>query len=230
MDELESKVAKQKLALLSALQNDTAVVSGMNPAISAIYLAAGPIIHKVNVQVSLSNVKEDLRKLPHFEEGMTIANQTVDRIMATWWKGNTQLLIENLKWLTENSLSICSKCVATKLPKNYHQNYTNYVNAIKFAALYKKDLINYMGTIGSIDRFDEGQRNASSNTTNKLLGNKFAKQLEVILDDMNALKVSAREIRKERAQLLAARQKNEEERRHSCTDLWSQLLTLVRLK
>ncbi|KAH8620340.1 hypothetical protein ERJ75_000080800 [Trypanosoma vivax] len=230
MYELESKMGDQRLAIVSALQNGSAVVGGMNLAIGAIYFAAGPIIHKVNVQVSLSNMKEDLSKVQYFREAMAIANQTVNCVMGTWWKDNTELLVDNLRGLITNSSLICGKHVPRGWRKSY-RNYPDYDEAIKFAASdNKKDLIKYMETIGSIDNFDERQRNASGKTTSQLLSNGFAKQLEDILSDMNTLKVLVREIRKERAQLLAAKQKSEEERRHSCTDLWSQLLALVRLK
>ncbi|KAH8616779.1 hypothetical protein ERJ75_000445600 [Trypanosoma vivax] len=147
--------------------------------------------------------------------------------MATWWQGKTEQLIDNLKRLIENSSSICKKRVQRK-KRTYSSD--GYTKSIQFGAGNEKPLIDYMDTIGSIDTFDERQHGASGNITNKLLGNGFAKQLEGMLDHMNALRVSAREIRKARAQLLAAKRKNEEERRHSCTDLWSQLLTLVRLK
>ncbi|CCD20296.1 hypothetical protein, conserved in T. vivax [Trypanosoma vivax Y486] len=227
VEELESKIDEQRQALLSALQNGTAVVGEMNDAITSISVPAAPIMKQNgSVQVSLSSMKEKLSKLPHFEEGMTIANKTVDCIMATWWQGDTQFLVESLKRLIENSSSICSKSIKAK--RRY--SYNGYTGTIQFGAGNEKPLIDYMDTIGSIDTFDERQHGASGNITNKLLGNGFAKQLEGMLDDMNALRVSAREIRKARAQLLAAKRKNEEERRHSCTDLWSQLLTLVKLK
>ncbi|KAG8343243.1 hypothetical protein TRVL_05936 [Trypanosoma vivax] len=228
VNELESEINEQRQVLLSSLQNGTAVVSGMNNAISAISVAAAPIMKQSGaVQVSISNMKEKLSKLPHFEEGMTIANETVDCIMRTWWKGDTEQLINNLKRLIKNSSSICSKRVQRRMRR--YNSYA-YIDAIEFAARYKEQIINYTNTIGSIDRFDERQRGASGNITNKLLGSGFVKQLEDMLSYMNALRVSVREIRKARAQLLAAKQKNEEEGRDRCTDLWSQLLTLVRLK
>ncbi|CCD18674.1 hypothetical protein ERJ75_000862400 [Trypanosoma vivax] len=228
VNELESKIDKQRLALLSALQNGTAVVGKMNDAIGAIGTVTLQITKEGgSVQISLPHMKEKLSKLSRFEDGMTVAKKTVDCIMETWWKGDTQQLIDNLKRLIKNSSSICSKRFQRRMRR---PSYDKYIDAIEFAARYKEHVINYTNTIGSIDRFGEGQRNASGNTTSQLLSNGFAKQLEDILSDMNALKVSVREIRKERAQLLAAKRKNEEERRHSCTDLWSQLLTLVRLK
>ncbi|KAG8344505.1 hypothetical protein TRVL_04668 [Trypanosoma vivax] len=228
VEELESKIDEHRQVLLSALQNGTAVVGKMNDAITSISVPAAPIMREVGpVQVSLPHMKEKLSKLPHFEEGMTVANETTDCIMATWWQGNTEQLIDNLKRLVKNSSSICSQRVDWKRGR---YSYYGYTEAIKSATRWKKPLIDYMDTIGSIDRFDERRRGASGNITNKLLGSGFAKQLEDMLDDMSALRVSAREIRKARAQLLAAKRRNEEERRHSCTDLWSQLLTLVRLK
>ncbi|KAG8341310.1 hypothetical protein TRVL_07859 [Trypanosoma vivax] len=228
VEELESGIDEHRRVLLSALQNGTAVVGKMNDAITSISVAAAPITKDWGtVQVSLPHMKEKLRKLPHFEEGMKLANKTVACIMATWWQGKTEQLIDNLKRLIENSSTICSKRVEWKRRRISNHG---YIDAIDFAARYKGNIINYTNTIGSIDRFDERRRGASGNITNKLLGSGFAKQLEDMLDDMNALRVSAREMGKARAQLLAAKRKNEEERRHSCTDLWSQLLTLVRLK
>ncbi|KAH8620225.1 hypothetical protein ERJ75_000089200 [Trypanosoma vivax] len=87
-----------------------------------------------------------------------------------------------------------------------------------------------MDTIGSIDKFGERQRNASDNITNQLLHRDPSKQLERILSDMNALKTPVKQIRKERSRLAVVKHKKEEECRHNCSDQWSQLLTLVKLK
>ncbi|KAG8344107.1 hypothetical protein TRVL_05060 [Trypanosoma vivax] len=230
---LESRLEGAKQKLRAGLEKDDTVVFNLDNALVTISIVVSELLEKRGLQtVSLTSIKEDMQKMKNYTYGMEIANTTVKTILETWWNGNTTSLVANLVGLIRNSSTLCDRHV-DKRKKKYlypHIPRGDYSKVIVFIRNNPDELINYMGTIGSIDKFDERQRDTSGNITNKLLGNKFAKQLEDILSDMNALKVFVREIRKERAQLLAAEQKNEEERRHSCTDLWSQLLTLVRLK
>ncbi|CCD18734.1 hypothetical protein, conserved in T. vivax, (fragment) [Trypanosoma vivax Y486] len=230
---LESKLEGAKQELRAGLEKDDTVVSNLNDPLVSINMVVSTLLEKKGFQaVSLMSIKKDMQNMTNYTQGMEIANATVKAIMETWWNGNTASLINNLTKLIRNSSTLCDKCVYEN-KKKYTYSYflkVGYPKVIAFIRHNTGELINYTNTIGTIDRFDERQRGASGNITNKLLGSGFAKQLEDMLDDMNALKVSVREIRKARAQLLVAKQKNEEERRHSCTDLWSQLLTLVRLR
>ncbi|KAH8610389.1 hypothetical protein ERJ75_001109000 [Trypanosoma vivax] len=232
---LESRFEGAKQKLRAGLEKDDTVVFNLDNALVTISIVVSELLEKRGLQtVSLTSIREDMQNMTNYTQGMGIAKTTVKAIMETWWNVNTASLINNLTKLIKNSSTLCDKHVKQWYlrNKNAYQYVPkgDYSKVIVFIRNNPDELINYMGTIGSIDKFDERQHGASDNITNKLLENNFAKQLEDILSDMNALKVSAREIRKARAQLLGAKQKNEEERRHSCTDLWSQLLTLVRLQ
>ncbi|CCD20485.1 hypothetical protein ERJ75_000412500 [Trypanosoma vivax] len=230
---LESRLEGAKQELRAGLEKDDTVVSNLNDALVSISMVVSGLLGKLGTQtVSLTSIKKDMQNMTNYTQGMEIANNTVKAIMETWWNGNTASLINNLTKLIKNSSTLCDKHVYERKIR-YTYSYFHIVDYSKVIAFIRNntgELINYTNTIGSIDRFDERQRGASGNITKKLLASVFAKQLEDMLNDMNALKVSVREIRKARAQLLVAKQKNEEERRHGCTDLWSQLLTLVRLR
>ncbi|KAH8617839.1 hypothetical protein ERJ75_000343200 [Trypanosoma vivax] len=231
---LESRLEGAKQKLRAGLVKDDTVVLILNNAVETISIVVSALLGKTGTHtISLTSIRKDMQNMTNYTQGMEIANTTVKAIMETWWNDNTASLINNLTELIRNSSALCDRHVKHSY-RGYNANrYVpkgDYSKVIVFIRNNPDELIDYTNTIGSIDTFDERQRGASGNITKKLLGNNFAKQLEDILSGMNALKVSAREIRKERVQLLAAKQKSEEERRHSCTDLWSQLLTLVRLK
>ncbi|KAH8619832.1 hypothetical protein ERJ75_000128800 [Trypanosoma vivax] len=87
-----------------------------------------------------------------------------------------------------------------------------------------------MDTISSIDKFDERQRDVSENITSKLLHKNPAKRLECVLSRMNLLRAFVKQMRKKRSRLAEVKHKKEEECWHSSTELWGQLLTLVKLK
>ncbi|KAH8610371.1 hypothetical protein ERJ75_001110100 [Trypanosoma vivax] len=87
-----------------------------------------------------------------------------------------------------------------------------------------------MDTIGSIDKADERQCNVSDNIASQLLHRNPAKRLKCILSYMNVFKTAVKQIRKEGSGQAVVKHKREEECWHSCTELWSELLTLVKLK
>ncbi|CCD19204.1 hypothetical protein ERJ75_001584200 [Trypanosoma vivax] len=229
---LEAKIGERKDELLLNLASDEAVVVQMNDALLSIQAVAIQVL-PIQAQCgksqffSLSTVKADVSTMKNFVEEEQSAKRIVASTISTLWEGNVTLLIETLKEMVKISVEIIDK------KRNNDKKvriYSNSSKAIRVAREHWRHLANYMDTIGSVDKFCWRQRNVSDNIASQLLGKDFAKQLEGILSDMNALKTTVKQMRKERSRLALVKQKKEEERRHSCTDLWNQLLTLVKLK
>ncbi|KAG8340882.1 hypothetical protein TRVL_08291 [Trypanosoma vivax] len=110
----------------------------MSNAIRTISVAAAPIMrYSGAMQVSPSNTKGELRNLLYSEEGKTMANDAVDCIMSQWRQGDTQLLVESLEMLIENSSSVCGQRVQPKKGKEDLTSCLNYAEASRFASIYK---------------------------------------------------------------------------------------------
>ncbi|KAG8342294.1 hypothetical protein TRVL_06877 [Trypanosoma vivax] len=228
---LEAKIGERKDELLLNLASDEAVVVQMNDALLSIQAVAIQVL-PIQAQCgksqffSLSTVKADVSKMKNFVEEEQSGKRIVASTISTLWEGNVTLLIETLKEMVKISVEIIDK----KRKDNKIRIYSNSSKAIRVAGEHWGHLANYMNTIGSVDKFGWRQRNASDNITNQLLGKGFGKRLKSILSDMNVLKTTVKQIRKERSRLALVKRKKEEERQQSCTDLWSQLFTLVKLK
>ncbi|KAG8342483.1 hypothetical protein TRVL_06682 [Trypanosoma vivax] len=101
-------------------------------------------------------MKGKLRNLPHCEEGTTMANDTVDCIMVTCWQGDTQLLVDILKRLVENSSSVCGQCVQPKKGKEDLTSSLNYIEARRFASIYKTSSLTTWTRLAALTRLTSG--------------------------------------------------------------------------
>ncbi|CCD18484.1 hypothetical protein, conserved in T. vivax [Trypanosoma vivax Y486] len=170
---LESKLEGAKQKLHAGLEKDDTVVFNLNNALVTISIVVSALLEKQGLQtVSLTSIRKDMQNMTNYTQGMGIANTAVKSIMETWWNGNTASLINNLTKLIKNSSTLCDKHVKQWYlrNKNAYQYVPkgDYSKVIVFIRNNPDELINYMGTIGSIDKFDERQPGASGNITKKL--------------------------------------------------------------